>query len=416
VVITPAFEALLEDSNTKSQAQAGDLVQECHSAAKLKTSLDPTAAELEKTMTQMVHCVEEKVARHLMQTTEQVAFQASVRRNMAEKLENYTCADPHHPTSTPVREEVWAGAADHAERHVQVMHDRPASKIHVVHDFIDAEECQAMEDAAEPILHRATVADGAGGSKYSENRKAMQAGIKVPWELEAAGNPIARLSRRVYDYTNHVLNLGIEEHGQEDLMSIQYFGRGYNDTAPDRYTPHCDGDCTGLVHKYGTRMATMVMYWCVQLQLQLQMRNTPVLCYGFSYIHCRVFALPHVQQNSIGRWSYQFQKLGSACVRLCLSLSFISSLFLTLNSLCTYQRLTAPSHSTPIICNPSIHPSTRENQQQQQQQQSHNNNKPVNPKWVMPFSFPTLTQSPKSWIPDSPSIVDVPFLKEKRKL
>ena len=43
-------------------------------------------------------------------------------------------------------------------------------------------------------------------------------------------------------------------------MSIQYFGRGLNDTSPDRYTPHCDGDCDGLPHKPGTRMATMVMY------------------------------------------------------------------------------------------------------------------------------------------------------------
>jgi hypothetical protein len=89
----------------------------------------------------------------------------------------------------------------------------------------------------------------------------MQAGIRVPWENEAQGNPIARLSRRVYDYTNFVLGLNLEEHGQEDLMSIQYFGRGDNETIPDRYLPHCDGDCTGLPFKMGTRMATVVMYW-----------------------------------------------------------------------------------------------------------------------------------------------------------
>ena len=89
----------------------------------------------------------------------------------------------------------------------------------------------------------------------------MQAGITVNWSEESNGDAIARLSRRVYEYTENVLGLGINEHGQEDLMSIQYFGRGTNDTAPDRYTPHCDGDCTGLEHKTGTRMATMVMYW-----------------------------------------------------------------------------------------------------------------------------------------------------------
>ena len=190
-------------------------------------------------MKTLLKCVEDGVAHNLVEAQEQVAFQASVRRDMAAKLENYTCDDPLSQTSVPVREETWSTAADKKDRHVLIMHDRPASQIHVVQDFIDVEECEAMEEAAQPILHRATVADGSGGSKYSEHRKAMQAGIKVPWAEEDNGNPIARLSRRVYDYTNHVLGLQLKEHGQEDLMSIQYFGRGTNDTAPDRYMPHC---------------------------------------------------------------------------------------------------------------------------------------------------------------------------------
>ncbi|CAB9518364.1 Probable prolyl 4-hydroxylase [Seminavis robusta] len=260
IFITPNFEAVIEDSNTKAQAAAGDLVQDCHIQAKRKTPADPSAEDLQKSMLGLVQCVEDKVARNLIKSNEEVAFQASVRKDMAAKLENYTCDDPDHPTSAPVRDEIWKTAKDGHPRTVHVMHDRPASKIHVVEHFIDPEECDAMEHAAEPILHRATVADGSGGSKYSEARKAMQAGINVKWEKEADGDPIARLSRRVYDYANHVLGLGLEHHGQEDLMSIQYFGRGYNDTEPDRYTPHCDGDCTGLKHKHGTRMATMVMY------------------------------------------------------------------------------------------------------------------------------------------------------------
>ena len=60
----------------------------------------------------------------------------------------------------------------------------------------------------------------------------------MDWEKEEAGDLIARLSRRVYDYTNHVLPMfEIEEAGQEDIMSIQYFGRGKEDEAPDRYRP-----------------------------------------------------------------------------------------------------------------------------------------------------------------------------------
>ena len=43
-------------------------------------------------------------------------------------------------------------------------------------------------------------------------------------------------------------------------MSIQYQGRGDDDPSPDNYRPHCDGDCAGLQHKRGGRVATMVMY------------------------------------------------------------------------------------------------------------------------------------------------------------
>jgi hypothetical protein len=217
-----------------------------------------------KSMNDVMECVRNGIASSLERVAEEVGFQASIRKSIASKLENYTCDDNDLDTSVPLRDESWiydaVDGGDGKRRLVHVMHDRPSSRIHVIEDFIAEDECVAMEETAKRTLHRATVADGKGGSKYSENRKAMQAGIQVPWERERDGDPIARLSRRVYDYTNHVLGLNIEEFGQEDLMSIQYYGRGRDDVAPDRYTPHCDGDCTGLSHKHGTRMATMVMY------------------------------------------------------------------------------------------------------------------------------------------------------------
>jgi hypothetical protein len=107
------------------------------------------------------------------------------------------------------------------------------------------------------------VADGAGGHKLSEHRKAFQAGLKVPWDKEEEGDPIARVVRRLYDYTNHATGFNLSVVGQEDLMSIQYFGNGENDPTPDQYRPHCDGDCDGKIHKEGGRVATMVMYCTV---------------------------------------------------------------------------------------------------------------------------------------------------------
>uniref|UniRef100_A0A7S3L8G7 Fe2OG dioxygenase domain-containing protein n=1 Tax=Amphora coffeiformis TaxID=265554 RepID=A0A7S3L8G7_9STRA len=263
VVITEEFEAEFVDNKIKARKEATNLVEECQAIAKktLESAKDDQSA-VDKAMKDLVLCVEGGVASRLEEVNEEIGFQTRVRKSIAEKLENYTCIDEKLESTDDVSTSTWVDK-NRRRRTVHVKHDRPASQIHVIENFISEEECKAMEEQAKPKLHKATVADGRGGSRLSENRKAMQAGIKVPWELEAKGDHIAKLSRRVYDYTNHVLGLNIDEKGQEDLMSIQYFGRGRNDEEPDRYTPHCDGECTGQPHKSGTRMATMVMYCTV---------------------------------------------------------------------------------------------------------------------------------------------------------
>jgi hypothetical protein len=252
------FEARVEDNQVKARQQATNIVKECQTVATRR--MTEAGVKADAVLQDLVACVERGVAQTLEVTQEEIAFQAGVRTTIAATLENYTCADDTLESTNDIDTTVWNSEKDGIQRLVHIKHERPASRIHVIEKFIDREECKAMEEAATATLHRATVADGKGGSRLSENRKAMQAGIKVDWSKEEAGDPIARLSRRVYDYANHVLGLDIKEHGQEDLMSIQYEGRGRNDESPDRYTPHCDGDCNGLPHKYGTRMATMVVY------------------------------------------------------------------------------------------------------------------------------------------------------------
>ena len=262
--MTADIECNFVDNKVKARQEAGDLVSDCHERALAKVSGTTAASpdDVSEAMKDLVNCVQGGVATRLEEIQEEIAFQSTIRKGIAGQLENYTCLDDGVNSSDPVSEKMWIHDRDPdgGKRRVSIMHDRPSSKIHVIQNFILPAECKAMDDTARASLHRATVADGRGGSQLSENRKAMQAGITVQWDKEAQGDPIARLSRRVYDYTNDVLGLDISEDGQEDLMSIQYFGRGLNDTEPDRYTPHCDGDCTGMKHKHGTRMATMVMY------------------------------------------------------------------------------------------------------------------------------------------------------------
>jgi hypothetical protein len=253
-------------------SESSELVRLCRKRA-LDSTKDPTVA-----LQVLMKCLQDKTALILEQQNAELAFQADLRTSISAAAENYTCADQTRETTTP--KEVRAWTHDGVTRQAQIFLDRPSSQIHVVSDFISPQECEAIVDAAAPTLHRGTVADGKGGSKLSEARKAMQAGLKVDW---ASDNPIAAVSRRLFDYANHVTGYNMTVDGQEDLMSIQYFGNGVNDKTPDRYMPHCDGDCDGLPHKTGGRVATMVIY-C----------NVPEIGGGTNFQNANVFVKPQV--------------------------------------------------------------------------------------------------------------------------
>jgi len=240
------------DSKSIAAKSASKLLDECKSTAKRQLTKDD--ADAITILESLSDCVRKGIADEIERANEEIVFQAKIRKEIADSWENYTCADETVNATEPKSETKWR------QRDVGIMLDRPASKIHVIEDFLTAEECKAVEEMATPHLHDAQVADGSGGGELSDNRKAKQAAIAVNWDKEKDGDLIARLSRRVYDYVNHVLPFDIKENGQESLMSIQYFGRGPEDETPDRYMPHCDGECTGLDFKPGNRMATIVMY------------------------------------------------------------------------------------------------------------------------------------------------------------
>lgn len=270
-----------ESSTTLKDANTHDILEECKTKALSLIEKDPQMA-----MEQLAQCVQTKTARMLELKNEELAFQASIRATMAHMAENYTCADPNRETTEPIEQREWTHKG--ITRRVGVLHNRPSSQIHIIHDFISDDECEAIRLAAEPKLHRGTVADGKGGSRLSESRKAWQAGIKAP---ATPGSPILNVKQRLFDYTNDLLHYNMTLPGQEDIMSIQYFGKGMNDTTPDRYTPHCDGDCDGLPHKQGGRVATMVMY-C----------DVPELGGGTNFQHANVFVKP--QKGAAAFFSY----------------------------------------------------------------------------------------------------------------
>ena len=180
-------------------------------------------------------CVLEQFTNHIAEARKEVAFETALREKMATQLETYACHDKDSVTSDPIRRTNWKNWK------VDVMHELPTSKIHLIEGFVDPEECKAILDVAEKAtLGSATVA---GGPKYSMARKALQTNVAIPWTQESNGHPIARVARRVYDYTNSVLEgLNIQEHGQSSFKYLHYSGRGRNDTEPDHYSAHCDGN------------------------------------------------------------------------------------------------------------------------------------------------------------------------------
>ncbi|KAL7495782.1 hypothetical protein ACHAWT_004246 [Skeletonema menzelii] len=245
-----------EDSQSKARGIATSITADCKEMLKEQISSTTDPAQV---LDAFVECTQPKVVEELHEAHKESKEQAMMRMEIGAQWEDYSCQDSDLPTTAPKSIHYWEDD-DGKEHEVGVLLDRDEAKIHYVKNFITPEECKAIEDAAAPSLHKATVADGSGGSELVKSRKAMQAGVRVPWEREEEGDPIAAVSRRLYDYVNDATGYNIEEAGQEEIMSIQYKGRGVDDPEPDRYRPHCDGQCDGLLFRPSGRVATMVMY------------------------------------------------------------------------------------------------------------------------------------------------------------
>ena len=263
ITITKDWDLEVSNLYTESEETAETLLQKCIDIHGYNNNNNNNPAHLSD-------CMKEQLSAYMQSAQDEIRFHKEKRKQLAEKWEDYACEDNELETSEALREYVWhhnpiqSPYSDDEETDsypVQVLHDYSSSQIHVLEDFISPEECEAVLEVSEERLKRAQVHDGQGGNMFSKHRKAWQAGIRVHWDLEEEGDLIAQVSRRVYDYTNHVLGFDTHEAGQEDLMGIQYFGNPDEDEEPDRYMPHCDGPCDGRPHKRGSRMATMVMYW-----------------------------------------------------------------------------------------------------------------------------------------------------------
>ena len=144
----------------RNNDDATAMVQKCRQRADQKLA---AGQSVDTVSDDLVQCLEREAARLFEVRNEELAFQRQLRKDVANLGENYTCADQLKETTTPKEVVNWTYEGE--ERTVGILHQRPDSQIHILHDFISEEECLAIQEAAEPKLHRGTVADGKGGSR-----------------------------------------------------------------------------------------------------------------------------------------------------------------------------------------------------------------------------------------------------------
>jgi len=169
VIIGEGMEVVHHQRNARvpPHPAANDLVFRCRIES--DTALD-RGEPVDRILRGLYGCLERETAAAVGAIREELGFQAEIRLRLSGLLENHTCQDPDMETTKPKEVRTWTHRG--VKREVGILHDRPSSQIHVLRDFISREECDAVEAAAAPKLHRGTVADGRGGSRLSENRKA----------------------------------------------------------------------------------------------------------------------------------------------------------------------------------------------------------------------------------------------------
>ena len=127
IVIKEGIEVEHTDSKSIAVKSANVLLDECKSNAnRALKNKDNKDQDPQQILDQLTSCVQKGVAAEIEKANEEIAFQASVRTNMASQLENYTCADETLNTTIAKRTETWRG------KKVSIMIDRPASRIFIL--------------------------------------------------------------------------------------------------------------------------------------------------------------------------------------------------------------------------------------------------------------------------------------------
>merc|ERR1719221_454058 len=137
IIIREGVEVEHTDSKSIASNAAAAILDDCNSAAKRALADDGSNAA--DVLESFDGCFRKGVTEEIEKANEEVSFQAGIRKTMAGTLERYACFDEKLNTTESDSDEYWEG------RKVKVLVDRPASKVHVIEDFLTEDECRAIQ-------------------------------------------------------------------------------------------------------------------------------------------------------------------------------------------------------------------------------------------------------------------------------
>ena len=109
-----------------------------------------TLASIDEQIQQLADCMEKEVQRALNETSDEIAFQAGLRRDMGSALVQYACDDPNTTTTEPFRNESWTYtnpiSRENEEYDVQVLFETELTKIKHIPGALTPEQCQILLD------------------------------------------------------------------------------------------------------------------------------------------------------------------------------------------------------------------------------------------------------------------------------
>lgn len=170
-----------EDDETIARDKAAELLTICTKGSVDETQIMGESANTITNPNQFIDdlatCVQKSVSGELLKAAEEINFQTNIREHLGKSWESYICDDNTLDTTEETEEKYFK-----KKYPVKVLLDHPASRIHLIENFITDEECRVFEDEAKELLPVATESDFNGKIlQNSDNSKVMQAAITVPW-------------------------------------------------------------------------------------------------------------------------------------------------------------------------------------------------------------------------------------------